>query len=315
MIGLANWKGAGDVEMTIAALCGMSNIFNVTQGKVVCNLMGLYQAIKSGSVQASLAQLLAMLNDANLRGILPTAAQIEAAVKSGDIEAVLAAAASVAASAGDMDTARFLAGAASLVYNIKNGIQTPGDLMNAAAALFAALGDREMADFFASMGGLYRAVESGDVRAIIDAVGRMAKSLGYSGRAQFAGIVSQGMNLVNMFTNFDQLLASCKGKGRGPWDLICTVPQVGGGVCENNWGSCTFSYGLPTFDLNLLCNELIFDFGFQIDCTCIYACPNFPYTMPVPKSVRVNLKDWLILLNPDTYAGLFNQLQVCRMDP
>jgi len=315
MMGLANWKGAGDVEMTIAALCGMSNIFNVTDGKAVCNLMGLYQAIKSGSVQASLAQLIAMLNDANLRGILPTAAQIEAAVKSGDIEAVLAAAASAAASAGDIDTARFLAGAASLVYNIRNGIQDVGDVMNAAAALFAALGDREMADFFYSMNGLYHAVESGNVQAIIDSVGKMAKNLGYSGIAQFAGIISQGMNMVNMFTNFDQLLASCKGKGRGPWDLICVVPQVGGGVCESNWGSCTFSQGLPTFDLNLLCNELIFDFGFQIDCTCIYTCPNFPYTIPVPKSVRVNLKDWLILLNPDMYAGIFNQLQVCRMDP
>jgi len=105
------------------------------------------------------------------------------------------------------------------------------------------------------------------------------------------------------------------------------TPMVGGGVCEDKWGDCTFSLGLPTFDINLLCNDLVFDFGFEVDCTCTYTCPQFPYYAAYPKTVGINLKEIMMRLNPEQYAGIFGQTDIgqiiasgglmnyCRMDP
>lgn len=319
MTGMLNWQSMGDMDKTLAALCGLSAIFNVTEGKVACNLAGLYQAVKSGSVQAAMAQLARLLGDADLNNAFLTAASVQAAIQTGRMEDVLMAASATARLAGEADASKYLAGAAAVVYNIEHG----GDVMEAMAAMFATIGDRDMANFFMSLKGLYQAIENGDIRGVVHMAGQIAQSMGYSALAQFEGAVALGENVVNMFTNFDELLEACEGKV--PWDLICLTPDAGGGMCEKNWGSCTFEAGLPSFDAKLLCNDLIFDLGFQLDCTCTYTCPNFPYFAAYPKTIRINLKEWMMLLNPEQYAGIFKSLPsalasgdlmgYCRLDP
>jgi hypothetical protein len=324
MVGLANWMEKSDLEKALIAVCGLSAIYDQKVGQNDCNLAGLYQAIKSGSLQAVLSQLGNLIGDIPLGKMLQAAGAMSAlqtAIQTGDMQNVLTAAATLANLAGEGDVAKYLAGAASIVYTLENG----GDIMDIMSNFFAVIGEQNMANFFSSLKSLEAAVESGDARTILRSAGALAQSLGYSGLAQFESALTQGENLVNMIANFDQVLEYCKGKV--PWDLICVVPMVSGGVCEEKWGACALSYGLPTFDVSLLCNDLVFNMGFQIDCTCVYACPDVPIPVPLAKSVRMNLNEILMSLIPSQYAGLFQALGLaqalatgdfsafCRFDP
>jgi len=327
MMGVKSWMDLSDFEKALTAMCGLANICNSARAKAICNLAGLYAAVESGSVQAVLAQLARILQEAGFDSSFLKTASILAAIQSGDIEALLKEAMNAAVRAGDLNAAEYLAALASLINDMENG----GDVMAAAAAIFAIAGETELSQFFASLQGLMNSIESGDARAVLHAAGEMAKSLGFSGLAQFESTLSVGENLVDLLANLDDLVAACEESG--PWDLICLTPAVGGGVCEDPLPmnpDCTLDLAgmkaaMPTLDPSLICNDLVFDLGFQVDCTCMYKCVKFPYYTLVPKTVRVNLNDWLMFLNPDQYAGIFNDMegvlasgdimQYCKLDP
>ena len=302
MVAINNAMEMNDLERALAAVCGLSNLFNIEQGRKICNLAGLYQAIKTGSYQAVLTQLGQLIGDTSLGKIMQVAGaaiRMQEAIKTGSLESVLQAAADLGINTGETGAARVLAGAATVAYALEHGISP----MQALAAFAGILGAEDLSQFYNAAMNLQAAAESGDVRAMLTAAGEMARQFGYSGLAQFDNLLTQGENIVNLVTNFDQLLEQCKSV---PWDVICVVPMVGGGVCEDNWGSCVFSYGMPSFQIDLLCNDLVFDLGFQIDCTCMYTCPSGVIPIaPVPKSVRINLNEILMYLNPEMYENRF----------
>lgn len=320
MMGLKNWLQVGDNYKALLAVCGIASIADKEAGAKICSIAGLYQTVKSGNVLASLEQLSNLLGLADFRNVAITAENIRDAVKAGNLEATLQAASSVTRLLGEAKAADYLAGAASLANNIKYN----KDVLSAAASVFSALGDAKTAGFFASLHSLEGTITSGDARAILNAAGQVAQKLGYSGLAQVGGIITQGEALIKTLADFKELFNACSVL---KWDWVCTIPQVGGGVCEDKWGDCTFSVGLPAFDIEKLCNDMIFDLGFQIDCECTYSCPHFPYVAVYQKSVGINLREIAMRLNPEQYMHMFegmslesllasgDLMQYCRLDP
>jgi hypothetical protein len=265
-----------------------------------------------------------MLADAGFGDLGITAAMIEDALKSGDVEDILLAASRAMRLAGDADAADFLAGAAQIIY----GIENEGDIAQILSGVFRVLGDKELAGFFGSLAGLDKAIEDGDIMAALKDISSMAKYLGYSGLAQITGVASVFGGAFSSIMDLDNALDVCQ--GRIPWDLICTVPDVGGGVCPQKHpvrSDCSFDVGLPSFDAELLCNDLLFDLGFQIDCTCVYTCVEIPNVWVEPVSVGVNLKYLAMMLDPDQYLDALSELDMsklllqgdilnyCRLDP
>jgi hypothetical protein len=293
MMGVKNYIEMDDYAKAIMALCGIARINGIEEAEKICSLAGLYQAIQSGNIDAVLAVLRNILNQGGF-DVYINAEQLRAAIESGDIEDVLMAASAALRAVGADAAAHYLGSMAALIYGIENE-----DYLATAAIIFNMVGEEEMANFLLSLRGLQQAIESGDAEAILGELSRVAKSLGYSGIADIQGIVSTISGIVDMALNMDDLLAACEGKI--PWDMICITPPVGGGVCHENFPgdpSCSFSYGLPSFEIDKICNDLVFDMGFQIDCTCVYSCPEFPQTRFWTRSVGVNVKEILAMMDP-----------------
>ncbi len=323
MISVQNWMDKGDYEHAMLAICGIARNMDIEGAKNICDLAALYSAVERGDMNALLSLLSRMVGDAGLGEFIVSAEQIQQALESGNVEDVLLAASTAARLGGENEISDYLANAASLVYTLEHG----EDVYSSLSQLAALLGETKLSQIFSSAGVLEEAVNSGDARQILSAAADMAELFGYHALSEVEGLVGEGERIANLIGDLGNLRESCEGI---PWDLICTVPQVGGGVCEDTWGDCTFAAGLPTFDVEKLCNDLVFDFGFQIDCTCTYTCPNFPFYAAYEKSVGVNLRELGLVLNPDRFIEELEQRlgmsleefkskydisQYCRFDP
>jgi uncharacterized protein (UPF0147 family) len=328
MMGVGNYVSLGEYDKALLALCGIGNLYDMSNARTICNLAGLYQAIDSGSVQGVLSVLNRMSDELGIPRDLITAATIVEAVRSGDAEAVLRAAATAAMLQGYEELARFYSGAAAVIQGLENG-----QALTAISGFFGLIGEQDMANFFGGAASLQAALDSGDGMAAVGAVSQMAASLGYDGLATLTGAVASAKDVVDLVANLDGLKEACK--DGIPWDLLCTVPAVGGGICRDPHPlitSCKFSYGLPTFNLELLCDDMISEFGFKIDCSCVYSCPNFPYTLISQQGWAVNINNLYMLLDDAELAGLrhvvgaagliyaltqadADLMQYCQLDP
>jgi len=231
---------------------------------------------------------------------LITAATIVEAVRSGDAEAVLRAAATAAMLQGYEELARFYSGAAAVIQGLDNG-----QPLTALSGFFGMIGEQDMANFFGAAAGLQTALDSGDGWGAARAVSQMAGSLGYDGMATLLGAAASAKEIVDAIADLDDLKAACE--DGMPWDIVCVIPQVSGGVCSETHPfirSCAFDYGLPTFRVADICDDMISELGFKIDCTCVYSCPNFPYVMISQQSFAVNINNLYMLLDDAELAGL-----------
>lgn len=300
MMGVSNYANAGDYGKALMALCGLGRLQDVDEADNICNVAGLYQAVQSGSVQAVVSALNNMAGNMGYPDDLIKAATIAAAVQSGDIRAVLEAAATAARLAGDEDLMRFYAGVSSLI----NGLET-GDYLNSAAGLFRLMGEEDMANFLGSTAGLMEALENQDAEAGMRYLSQMASSLGYSQMASIGSQMAAVQGVMDALANMDDLMAKCKD---AEWDILCLMPSSGGNhlVCEQNYPydkSCTLSSSWPSINPEALCDSIITDMGFKLDCTCVYACPKGG-TMIDLQSVKVNINNIYMLLDNAQYAWL-----------
>lgn len=320
--GFRNWADLGDNLRAALAICGIAKIGGGEHADIICSVAGLYQAVDSGSAYAIVGALEGLLAQAGYDVNIPIE-QIRAAIESGDIEKILLSAASYLRIDGLDAAADLLAQVLSVVENID------GDAaLMAAGAIFAMLGDSELAETFASLYNLAQALDGADLESALRAISAAAKSLGLSGMAELEGFVGAGYGIYEAIMNIDELLANCEGKI--PWGMACLSPSVGGIVCDENLKvdtSCQFSYSLPSFEIDKICRDIVFEFGFQIDCTCMYVCPDLGMPIPVPKSVRVDLNQLMLIMNPEQYLDMFNDIDLsalidasgllnyCRLDP
>jgi len=326
-MGLRNYMNLDERQLAMLALAGLADLADSEQLRLLYKVAGLYQAIESGSMQAVLAQLDNILGTAGYQ-VYVTAEMIESALKSKNPEQILLAASQGLRLAGYGDAATFLAGAAQIAYGIENK-----DVLGVAGGFFSMIGNQDMAGFMNNLAALNTAIENGDAIAAFSAASNVAHNLGFDQLAQIGGVVGSVMTLGNTIANLGDLEAQCKGV---PWDLVCITPMITGpgtalgGGCPEKYPlnpSCTFDYGLPTFDINLLCNDLVMKMGFQIDCTCMYACPSFPYIGIYPKSFGISINEIARMLNLDGYENLLTAASIlyamregdimayCRLDP
>jgi hypothetical protein len=327
MMGMRNWQGKGDIGRSLAALCGIASIFNKESSGNICSLAGIYSAInaavKSGNPEAAVYAVAGALEQAGFKidkRLLATAAFADM-IRGGDMESVLKAAAAAVLSS-DREAAKYL----GLLANVAQSVKSGGDVEAAVMAAMAMLGDQEMFKYFASMKNLESAIKGGDARAIIDAAGNVAKQFGFSGLSQFSSMLAEGESVVNLLGNLDELFNACSAF---KWDWICLNPTVASGVCQQPGAAppgCVLNpsgiQAFPPLTVQKLCNDLVFDLGFQIDCTCVYVCTAGATTYPFINqvSVGVDLKQIMAMLNPEQYAGLFREggvgmMNYCMLDP
>jgi hypothetical protein len=300
MMGISNYAESGEYGKALMALCGLGRLEDSEQADNICNIAGLYQAVESGSVQAVVSALNNMAGKLGYSDDLIKAATIAAAVQSGDIQAVLEAAATAANIAGEEELMKFFAGASSLI----NGLET-GDYLNSAAGLLRLMGEEDMANFLGSSAGLMEALENQDAEAGMRYVSQMAASMGYSQLASLGSQMAAIQGIVEAVANMDELMEECKD---AQWDVLCLMPSSGGNhlVCEQKYPydqSCTLSSSWPSIIPEELCDSIITDMGFKLDCTCVYACPKGG-TMIDLQSVSVSLDNIYMLLDNTQYAWL-----------
>lgn len=283
LMGLKNFLEMDEEQLALLALAGLVDLADNEDLRLLYSLAALYQAIDSGSVNAIVAAIGSMIGG-NYVQILLAAEQVDAAIESGDPEEILKAASTVLNIAGYDEAGLYLARAASIINALESG-----DILEASPAILSAFGRDDLAGFMSGVNALDQALENGDTIGALSAAGDMATSLGYDGLAQIGGYVGTAAAIANTIANFDELLEQCKDEI--PWDLVCLAMPESGGVCKKTMGSCPFEFALPTFNLELLCNELVSGMGFQLDCTCMYQCAT--YTLPVPTSVRLTIDQLL----------------------
>jgi hypothetical protein len=195
---------------------------------------------------------------------------------------------------------RLYSGAASVVNGLENG-----EPLTALSGFFGFVGEQDLANFFGYASSLQEALDNGDELGAITSISNMAGSLGYDGLATIGNAVDTVNQVVSMVGDLSNLKEACQ--DGMPWDIICVVPQVSGGVCSEQHPvirSCQFDYGLPTFNVNAICDDMISDMGFKIDCSCVYTCPNFPYTAVSQQSLQVGIENLYLLLDSDELKGL-----------
>lgn len=321
MIGMRHHMDIGEYDIAMLALGGLAGLVDEEGQKVLFSLAGLYQSIESGSADAVIASLTAMLGNAGFDANI-NVGMIEAALQTGDPRAVIGSVEAALRLAGQGAAAEFMASAEGIMAAIEG--QDVSGVLSAASGILGELGF-EGADLLLSLEGLDRVLESGDIEGALRAVGDIAGGLGFDAAAQIGGVVSTIGGAVESVMNFDASLETCKNSI--PWDAVCLIPKVGGGICEDVVGDCQFSVGLPTLDPNLLCNDLITGMGFQLECTCVYTCPQFPYTLMLPKNIRVDVEQIAMSMDISGLGDLRAALDIgeaairgdimefCRLDP
>lgn len=318
MVGLKNWMEQGDFEKAMLAMCNMLRMRG-EDAEWTCNLAGMYSAMESGSLQGLSAALNGMLRNAG-HGFGVTPSMLQQAMQTGDLEDVLMAIASQAMTSGDAGSANFLAGAAQVLYSMESGD------MDSMMASMAGMMDGDMAEYASALSSMNTALESGDADDMLNAVSQLAGSLGYGGTGEFGRVVSQLKNAADVIVSMDDSMLACTDQVES-WDWLCIGPDIGKMVC-GSYGSCQFDYALPPIlEPELLCNEMVYDMGFRIDCTCSYKCPD-GYTVQDTVSWGIDLNQVEAVLSQNQYAGLFTDaadllaggdlsgyMQSCRLDP
>jgi hypothetical protein len=325
LMGFKSFMEAGDMSMALSALCGIGNLLECEGITSICGMGVLFNVQSPEAMARAIEGILAgagysVLLDSAIFASLDFANAV-------DVNAALNLAASAIGADG------FGADAAAYLRSISAILNSMMD-MDAEAVLALVSGFLRQAGFDAAadlyygIAGLEGAIKAGDIKGTLSAVMNMASSLGLGGIGDLGGLFVQASGAFSALLNLDGVLAQCMDSP--PWDFVCTLPAVSGGVCPSTdkmigFEDCTFSYGLPTFDAQLLCNEFIFEGGFQVDCNCIYYCPGRPIqNIPVPVSVRISLSSLTALLDLPEISQLLNlaqtieafqSIEYCRLDP
>jgi len=320
LMGLQNWMDMDDTTKALWALCSISRIGDAEEADKICTVAAVYQAIDSGNTQAIIAALMSMVNaEVDYTQFLITAEMIEQAIETGDPQDILAAVSTAARLAGETEIANQMASAAQLLAAIESG-----DMQMLMSAVLGMI-DSDLANTLNQINNLVTAIENGDVEAVFSSIRGMAQSLGYEGLETALSTVGTVIGAVDMIMNLDDVLAECEGKIQ--WEWLCTLPQIGGEVCAKNLGTCTFDVATANFiDPEKLCNDIIFEMGFQIDCLCAYTCPTAPYVAYDTSTVGIDLTALRMLLDPDYYQQLLDNelerlrsmgllMEYCKLDP
>jgi hypothetical protein len=324
MMGLRNYMELGDKEKAVLAICGIALVTEIEGGETICKLAGFVSVFDTGNAEAIARAIEQLLEEAGFPNIRVDIEAIKGAVERGDLMGALRAVAERLRLDGLAQAANFMENLASMIYNLDK-LDTKA-LLAATEAALKAIGEEELGDLLGGLSGLEDAIKRGDIGAVASSIGKMAENLGFEGLGEIGSVISNVGGLYNAVVDFDKFKEMCEDSI--PWDMICIEPNIAGGVCPEMHGDCAFESGLPTFDINLLCNDLVFKGGFQLDCTCMYACPGPPpFTLPVPQSVGINIDQLLASLNLEGLEDILklidlgralasgDVMEFCRFDP
>jgi|GEM_PF-2506518 len=296
LMGLKNLLDMGDYEAAMAAICGISKLGDFEDLDAVCNLGALFKVKSPEGLARALKNLFGAIVSAELlEGLSLPEALLAAGLPdmAGLIEAVQAA-------------------------DVRGALK-------AAADMLARLGEIDAANLLIGAMNLDAAIEAGNIEAAISAITDIGRILGLEGLAEIGAVAGNIAGIADLITDFDNLVAKCEDEP--PWDIAC-VP-AGSSVCPPAVEDCSFTYGLPTFDFGLLCNDFVLDGGFQADCECVYFCPEgvkVPlYLKPTPftgyyymdLTTRIQVGDIIAGLDlpaVDALAGL-ESIFYCKFDP
>ncbi len=328
LAGLKNLMEIDDTAKALFAVCGIARIASPEAAQKICGIASIYAIAESGDLQALVAALNNLLAQSGY-GFKVDAAMLADAFNSGKPQDILAAAASAARLSGEAGIANLLTSAGQIIIAAESG-----DVSAVIAAAISALGEElggvvgDLSGALSALNSLNAALDSGNPEAALRAISQLVTSMGLKNLpadlGALAGIASTVTGAVDAIMNLDEALDACKGKVQ--WDWVCTAPQIGEVVC-GTFADCVFTGALPAFDPELLCNELIFDLGFRVDCTCVYECPHAPYIMFDQVSWGVNLNYLRMLLDMDKYKDMFADfdleallqltglMEYCKLDP
>jgi hypothetical protein len=321
MVGVQNWMELGETAKALMAICGMARMSDFQNAQSICGVANVYTAMETGSAQATLAAITSMINSAGYGGFNVDINALQQGLQSGDPIATIQALAASARAAGNADLANYLSNAAAMGYGAQNG-----DMSALLASVASTVGvNSELGQAMAALQGMDAAMKSGDYNAALGAISQLAGAMGFEGLAQYGATVTTIQSALDTILNLDDAMNACKGDVE--WDWICTAKPIGEMVCGEALGTCTFDYALPAFEAELLCNELISEMGFQIDCTCVYKCAEAPYFAVDTASFGMNLKYLGMVLDSSNLEAAFSAfnmdnlgvpggyMEYCKFDP
>ena len=324
MMGLMHGMNINDMDLAFQALCGIISTSSDQNLVSICGVGQLWTAFRGGDAGAYALSIEALLKQAGFGSLSVNAEVLKQALESGNMALSLQ---QVASMFPDTGAANYLVNVAGLIgalesNNLKGALEM-------SASILGVYGQTNAVDILQILSGLEGTIQRGDVRGALNAMISLGGVYGVgdleqlSYMANIAGVMrADALATMNIGVDFNDLFAECKEVN--PLAFLCLI---GGGACPLEHEGCTFTYGLPSFEIDILCGDMAFNGHFRLSCQCYYTCLEPPYTKARPGYLDISIEGLAAMMNLEGMGSILQMInmreslerlrnvQYCKFDP
>lgn len=307
MMGLVHGMNINDMDLAFQALCGIVSTSSDQNLASVCGLGQLWAAFEGGDAGAYGLAMETLLEQAGFGSLGINADVLRQALETGDMHLSLQ---QVASMFPDTGAAGYLANVAGLMEALE--ADNLKGALDMSAGILGAYGQTNAVDILQILSGLEGTIQRGDVQGALNAMISLGGVYGVgdleqlSYMANIAGMMrADALATMNIDMDFNDLFAECKEVN--PLAFLCLT---GGGACSMEHEGCTFTYGLPSFEIDILCGGMAFNGRFRLSCQCYYTCLEPPYTKARPGYLDISIEGLAAMMD---LKGMGSILQMINM--